>query len=371
MQIRVERLREALGLLKPVVPRKSTLPVVQNTLLKDGKAVATDLETTVILDLPEAEGECLIPHSSALELLRFVPGDELLTIEARDKTVGLSWDGGEASYDVADPADYPPLPDMEPGAEAAVDGNSLVGALTSAVNYCATDESRPVLCGVHLFLGEQVAVGAADGFRLTYQELTMSFPVRETAIIPAGAVKVLGHLWHKAPSPPPLKGSLIEQVTARRELDLALSSDRFRIDFGNVSLIAKLTEGAPPSYLQLLPKEDDITSQGWFLAPDLERAVRRVKDVAKDSSGIVRLNWDEHTLTASATSEDMGKVEANAPMVREATPGRVGLNVSYLLDYLKNRQGVVTIKMGSEYSPVIFRHGQSPLVAIMPMQVQW
>jgi len=299
-----------------------------------------------------------------------VPGDELLTIEQEGKTVDLSWDGGEASYDVAEPDDYPPLPDMEPKAEGTMDGDSLVKALTLAAGYCATETDRPVLSGVHLFLGEQVAVAAADGFRLTYQELPASFPVQESVIIPARAAKMLDHLWHKVPPPPPLKGSLIEQVTAQRELKLALDANRLKVSFGRVSLIAHLIQGTPPSYLQLVPKEEELTSRVDVLAPDFERAVRRVKDVT-GKAGIVRLAWTENALTASAGDKDKGKVEAGVPVVGEAVPGKVALNVSYLLDYLKGRQGVVRMQLKDEHSPVVFRHGQSPLVLIMPMSVQW
>jgi len=371
MKIRVERLREALNLLKPAVPGKATLPVTKNILLGDGRAVATDLEVTVVLDLPEADVSCLIPHRSALELLRYVPGDELLTIEARRGVVNFSWDGGGASYDVPEPEEYPPLPEIKAMAEGTMDGDTLVKALTTAIDYCSTDDKRPVLTGVHLFLGEQVTVAAADGFKMSYQELPVSFPAEETAIIPAQAVKVLAHLWNKAPAPPPLRDSLIEQITAHRDVSLALGDQRLRVSFGRVTLTVKLIEGTPPSYLQLIPKEEEMVSQANVFAPEFERAVRRVANVARDNSNIVRLIWNETALTVTARSEEKGKVEAKVPLVGEATPGKFAVNFNYLLGYLKDRQGVVSIGVKTEQSPVLFRHGQSPLVLLMPMVVQW
>ena len=57
----------------------------------------------------------------------------------------------------------------------------------------------------------------------------------------------------------------------------------------------------------------------------------------------------------------------------EATkPGRVALNVSYLLSYLRGREGVVTMGMQEETSrAVIFEHSSLHQVLIMPMNVQW
>ena len=124
MQIRVDRLRETLKLLQPVVPSKPTLPVLNHVLLKDGQAVATDLEIMAALGLPEVEGECLIPHRSVSELLRYVPGNEMLTVEVQEKVLHLTWEGGKASYDVADPEDYPPVPEVKARAEVQLTGTA-------------------------------------------------------------------------------------------------------------------------------------------------------------------------------------------------------------------------------------------------------
>jgi len=369
MQMWAETLRETLGLLKPVVPRKPTVPVLQNVLLRDGKAVATDMETTVILDLPEADGECLIPHREALELLRYVPGDELVAIEARGKSLQLTWDGGSASYDAAGVKDYPPVAELKATAEASLDGDSLVAALSSMVGYCAAGDDRPVLAGVALFPGERIEVAAGDGFRMAYQQLPMTFPAEDKVVVPRGTIKALAHLWDNIPPAPPVAGSLIEQITARRELQLALGDGRLKIAFGQATIIGQLIKGTPPNFAQLIPAE--VSQEVRFFAPDLERAVRRLKDVARDGSGIVRLTWTETSLTAVAKSDEKGEVRAEVPAQAEGGPGRIALNVSYLLDYLKGREGVVTMGVRGAQDAVILSHGSSPLVLIMPMLVQW
>jgi len=48
MKIRVDKLRANLALLQPVVPKKPTLPVITNVLVKYGLMAATDLENTVM-----------------------------------------------------------------------------------------------------------------------------------------------------------------------------------------------------------------------------------------------------------------------------------------------------------------------------------
>ncbi|MBI4215899.1 MAG: hypothetical protein HY687_00670 [Chloroflexi bacterium] len=112
MKVQVKRLRSILDLLEPVVPKKPTLPVLTNILLKDGRALANNLEVAVALELPEAEGQCLLPSRPAAELLKRVPGDETLSLEQKGKTLHLAWPGGRASYETPEPKDYPPFPEV-------------------------------------------------------------------------------------------------------------------------------------------------------------------------------------------------------------------------------------------------------------------
>ena len=366
--MRVDRLRETLKLVQPVVSKKPTLPVLKNILLKDGEAIATDLDVTVILEFPEAEGEYLIPHHSAQELLKYVPGNELLSIEQSKKRIELSWEGGKASYDAVDPKEYPPVPEVKEKVKGSVDGDSLVSALISVVDYCTTDVSRHMLTGVTLSLGETIEAVAGDGFRMAYQILPISFPAEDRVTIPAHSVGVLGDLWDKVPRDVPLEDSLVSQVTAKRQLELTLGDKILVARFGRVTLLSKLIEGTAPNFSQLIPQDPPLKVR--IFAPELERAVRRVKEIAKDGKGIVRLNWTETAMTVSAKSDEKGSVEAEVPVQTEGGTGRIALNVSYLLDYLKGKEGLVSIGVRGVQDPVLFRHVTSPLVVIMPMNVQ-
>ena len=110
MDIRVQRLRETMELLGPVVPKKPTIASLAGVLLKDGTAMATDLEVAVSVELPEADGACLMPYRPVADLLKHVPGDKTLAVKQEGMQVHLAWPGGRASYETHDPQDYPPLP---------------------------------------------------------------------------------------------------------------------------------------------------------------------------------------------------------------------------------------------------------------------
>ena len=379
MQIRVRKLRENLTLLQSLVPKKPTLEVLSNVLIKDGVITATDLENRVSLRLDEAHGSCLLlPYKSAMEFLKYVPGDELLTVELNEKKLNFSWDSGSASFDTKDAEDYPPLELKEPTSSGLLDGDLLVTALATAVPYCAVDSTRPVLSGVTLYLGNVLQIAGADGFRMSFQSLNLSYlnPVTKTIVIPAGTIAILQDLWKKEPSQVGLAGDLISQITAKREVELNLYGEEnintMEMKFGRVTLVSRLIAGNPPDHLSLLNNfEEPIKVR--FMGPDMYNAVRRVRGLAKEAAGIARLVWDESRMTVSAVSGSSGgEVKAVFPVEASSTPGRIAININYLTDYFADKPGMVTMgKSSNTGAPALFHYGNRPIVAVMPMQVQW
>src|SRR4030043_55502 len=148
MQVRVNRLREVLTLLKPIVPRKPTLPILKYISFKNGKAMATDLETLAIIPMHEADIDCLLPFTELEKMLQFIQGGETMEIVPRDRVISLKWSEGRTTFGANDPKDYPDSPEFKPKAEGLIDTDALIPAMMSVLPYAATEEDRPVLTGV-------------------------------------------------------------------------------------------------------------------------------------------------------------------------------------------------------------------------------
>jgi DNA polymerase-3 subunit beta len=389
MQIRVDKLRKNLALVQTAVPRKPTKPVLSQVCLKEGQLTATDLETTVSIDLPEAQGAAfLLPFKAVMEVLKYVPGDEMLNLELTPKPnsqgqlIKLSWKSGSAAYESKDIQDYPEIAVKEVKTEGYLNGDRLVEALTSALPYCATVATRPIFTGVTLYLGNVLQVAGADGFRLSYQSLNLSYPGEERIVIPAATVGILERLWQKEPAPAGLADNLISQITQVRQLQLSLGDytqgteevpavpTNVRLRFGNITLIGKLIQGTPPDHLQALNNfQEPIKAR--LMAPELYNAVRRMQGIAEDNTGIVRLQWTDSQMTVSARSEKTGEVDATFPIAPGSQPGRIALNVTYLLDYLAGKEGLITLGKAEGNAPALFHYGAWPIVAIMPLEVKW
>jgi len=370
LEIQVTRMRDLLDLFKPVVPKKSSIKSTAYICFREGKAMATDLETMITASCPEATGQepLLLPFASLSEMLKYVPGTEMLQIAIDNKMAKLTWHDGNASYPVEDPKDFPiPSPDLKASAEGDLDGDTLVPAMLAALPYTATETTRPVLNGISLTLGNPVEVDAADGFRLAHQVLGLSFPVEEKVVIPAKAVSIIGHIFAKTPREPSASDSLIKAITARRSLHVGLIDGKIKVDFGKAySVLARLAEGTFPNILQLLPKGEPIL-QSQVFAPQFEAAVRRLKGVAKDGKGIIRLDFANDTIKLSATGDDQ-EVSATLNTINsQGGPHSVGLDVKYLLEYFSKKEGIVIISRYDDSGPVSFQYQKSPRVLVMPM----
>jgi len=372
VDIQISKFREVLGLLKPVVPRKSKVASLTNIMLKDRQAVATDLETMVIVPVPEVDVACLLPYADIVKMLQYTPGNEYLHIESGNGKVSLKWSEGSSSFVSGDILDFPAVPQFVPVAEASLNSDVLIPALVSVLPYVATDEKRPVLAGVTLVLGEPVEVAAGDGFRLAYQVMDLSFPQNITAILPASSVTALELLWEKTPRTPPHSDSLVPVVTAKKLVMIGADGQRgLRFVFGDAATaVVKLIEGSPPEWLKLIPK-DTPAYQTHLMARDLELAVRRAAKLAKAGSDIIRMVFTDDAVQVSARHGEEQVESSVKTWASQGTPSRVGLNVAYLLEYLKGKDGVVTISLNAGEAPALFQYQKQPRVLIMPMRVEW
>lgn len=371
IEVKVKKLRETLALLAPVIPKKSALPVLEHFLLQDGKAIATDLEEYVSLELPEAREPILLPRKVE-DFLKLIPGDTVAKITQDNAGVTVLCGVTSSTFltDKLSAEDYPTTPE-EPGISIRMDGDKLVEALSMALTYAAREDSRPVLTGVALVMEEQGACACgADGYRLLCKEVPGTFSTPRTVVIPARTVKVLEGLWKKIDHAvnPAVDALLAELALSKRLIALGFSGYRMVAKFGPVAITSQLIQGTFPNFRQLIPK--DLTKKVKVYAPDFCMAVRQVKDVASDGSGIVRMEWTENTMKVNAQSGEKGTVETEFRVSVTGGPGRIAINCKYLLEYLKERQGMVEMGTTTPSSPVLFLDGRCQVV-LMPMFAKW
>jgi DNA polymerase III sliding clamp (beta) subunit (PCNA family) len=315
----------------------------------------------------------LLPYSSIAEMLKYVPGSDILKVELKGKMVFLSWSNGSASYPTEDFADFPILPELNARAEGLIDGDILIPAMLAALPYTAEDNTRPVLSGVTVVLGTPIEIAAGDGFRMCHKALGLSFPLEEKIIIPRQGVAMLDHVFAKTPrTPPATAASLVKVVTAKRQLRMSIiGENKLRLDFGtSASVVINLIAGKPPEWLALIPKGEPML-QSQIFAPQLEAAVKRVRIIAKEGNDAVRMEFADGKLKVSAKGGDQEISTTIDTVHTQGDATRIAINQKYVLGYVSGKQGIITFSKYTESGPAVFEDQRSPRMIVMPMVVTW
>ena len=366
--------QRGLNVVSRAVASRSTLPQTAHIhIATDGdklKLAATNLEIAItnwIAAEVEEEGAITIPARLLTEFVGSLPAAPIaLSVAPRSRQAQIVCARNEATISGMDAEDFPPIPTISDGQVIRLEPGALREAIEHVVFAAATDDSRPVLTGVHLKIAEdQLTLAAADGFRLAVYHVTTAEAPAETVevIIPARALQELSRLLADREEPVAL------------EINSARSTALFRLS--DVELTAQLIQGTFPAYDQLIPKEyqtSAILDAGEFL-----REVRTAAVFARDGSGIVRLQLaaaesGPGKLTISARAEEQGDHEGTMDADVEGEDAKIAFNSRYLQDVLQVLGGGrLALQSNGPSNPGVLRPEGSDnyIHVIMPMFVQW
>ncbi|MYE32151.1 MAG: DNA polymerase III subunit beta [Chloroflexi bacterium] len=374
LTVQQEDMNRGLSAVARAVPTRSTLPITNNILLEadDDQLTlsATDAETIAItyrIASGIAEpGTITLPSRLLSDFVATLPPQPIeIALAERSRQVSLSCARNEASIGGQAADEFPPIPPVEEGDTIQLDADALRRSINQVAFAAATDDSRPVLTGVHFALRDgSLRLAAADGFRLAVNtiEVGENSGDRE-AIVPARALNELARL--------------LPEVTETISVTFNPAGTQVLFDLGHATLVAQLIQGTFPNYEQLIPSSHATTTEvsvGEFM-----RETRIASIFARDGSGIVRLiaspgEGSTGRLTVTARAEEVGNNEGEIDALVDGEEARIAFNSRYLIEVLGALDtDRVAIETSSPSSPGVLRPvGNDDYVhVVMPMFVQW
>ncbi|MCK9486427.1 MAG: DNA polymerase III subunit beta [Dehalococcoidia bacterium] len=370
-----EDLHRGLSAVSRAIPARTTLPITQHVLVEaaDGQITlsATDAETiaityTIQADVEES-GSITMPSRLLADFVATLPRLPIsMTLAERSRQVSLACARNTASIGGMDPDDFPPIPTVQGNTPISIEATRLRQGINQTHFAAATDDSRPVLTGVHFaFKDKQLRLAAADGFRLSVHTMDIESDVDRTAIVPARALGELGRL-------------LQEVAGGDVEITFNQTGTQVQFDVGHARLIANLIQGTFPNYDQLIPATSGTRTE--VNVSDFMRETRIASIFARDGSGIVRVvavpgeGNDPGRLLITARAEEVGDNEGILDAVIEGQESKIAFNGRYLTDVLNVIDtDRVAIETTSPSSPGVLRPvGDDRFIhVVMPMFVQW
>ncbi|MGD2184447.1 DNA polymerase III subunit beta [Lusitaniella coriacea] len=288
-------------------------------------------------------GRLALPGKLLDELVARLPdGDVVLEALQSDnsddttpRAVTLTYSGGRCQLQTLDPEEYPQLPRVA-GTSVVLNPDVLREGIAQTAWSASTDETRQVLCGIHIVLsGNQLELASLDGSRLSV--FSSSVPDRENAetfevTIPVSALREVQRLLDGSNG---FSSPNIETAEPQTSQPVTLSYEpgQLSVELTQMTLASRALEGAFPDYHSLLP--DRFQRQLIAAKKPLLNALERLAlFVGKDSYIQWSVEGNSQTLTLS-TCQGAGEVVESLPVRFEGEDFRTGFNLYYLRQALK------------------------------------
>lgn len=355
-----KNLRIALNVVEKIVSKNTSLPVLNNVLLKTEngrmKISATNLEmgiNYIIGAKIDEAGEITVPARIFSDFINNLT-DEKIYLTVRNNILHINSDNYKTQILGFSAKDFPIIPKIKNGATYTLPARALKNCLMSVLDSVATSEARPELSGVFFSFSNNKAVFAAtDSFRLAEKTIDIKTDQGLSAIIPRNTVAEL------------------VRITSEIEGDLNIRSADNQIVFFNedFELVSRLIDGSYPDYKKVIPEK-----AASKVLVDKEKLERNIRLAGLFSSNIsdIKLNCLEDKMFVLAKNSGRGEIETSIESILKNNPFDVSLNFHYLLDGLKiiNADKVLVEFTGTS-SPLVIRPAEEKeglVYLIMPLR---
>jgi DNA polymerase-3 subunit beta len=331
LSVMQENLARGLQVVSRAVSTRSTLPVLNNVLLRteDGglKLTATNLEIGITYWVPgkiDTGGATTVPARLLTDIVAGLPANERVDLELQaQETLRIQAGRFETRVKGIDAEEFPAIPTAGERPTTRVPQNVLRQALGEVTFAAATD--------------------AADNYRIAVKTITVLDPVEETSVVvPARSLHELSRVLSDTDE----------------TVDVVLSPSRNQILFHleGIDLVSRLIDGQFPNYQQVLPK--GFTTKATVDRDQLLAAVRLASLIASSSANIVKLQVGKDAdlgVTVSAAA-DVGDNKSEVEAKVEGDGTTIAFNARYLMDVLVNVDAdQFSIELNGPLSPGVFR----------------
>ena len=352
LSVMQENLARGLQVVSRAVSTRSTLPVLNNVLLRteEGglKLTTTNLEIGItywVSGKIDIGGSVTVPARLLTDIVGGLPANERVDLKLQaQETLHIKAGRFETHIKGIDAEEFPAIPTAGDRPTTRVAQNALREALDEVTFAAASDEARPILTGVLAkFEGDQLTLAAADNYRIAVKTIKILDAVEETGVVvPARSLHELSRVLSETDDP----------------IDIVLSPSRNQILFHleGIDLVSRLIDGQFPNYQQVLPKSHTTTAT--VDRDQLLKAVKLAGLIASSSANIVKLHIGKEAeagITVSAAA-DVGDNRSEVEAQVEGDGTTIAFNAKYLLDVLQNVPAEqFSIELNGPLSPGVFR----------------
>jgi DNA polymerase III subunit beta len=360
-----EKLQDAYQTVAPVVPARSTKPIVQNVKIEAGPdgtfLLGTDIEISIRVQADgiavDKPGEAVLHNSRFGSILR-ESNDETLTLDSDESGVKIKGTRSTFKLPSEDPREFPASPAFKQSAYHLVSAPLLRDVIRRTAYATDQESHRFALGGVLLeFSPTEITAVGTDGRRM--------------AVMKCAAQAVGGHDPKDATTIVPARAtSIIERALADEtgECMLALQGSSLIVKSERTTISARLLEGKFPRWRDVFPQRSDVLRVEAPAGP-LFAAIRQAAITTDEESQGIDFAFSEGTLTLAAEAAQTGASHVELPIAYSGEPLTICLNHKFLGQFFRvlNPESNVSIELQSAESAAVFSTEDGYRYVLMPL----
>ena len=302
------------------------ITVTENSITLTGSDSDISIENEISTDdsnyelLIDEPGSIVLPARFFSEIIKRLP-ESTFTIEVNEH-FQATITSGQTEYQVngVDADNYPHLPEIDTNEQLTIPADIMKQVINQTVIAVSTQESRPLLTGVHLTIknGELHAV-ATDSHRLSQRKVKLSGAedIDYDIIVPGRSLVELSRM--------------IADSTGSLEIQIA--ENQILFNFDNTAFYSRLLEGMYPDTDRLIPQssETEIELNAVSLLHAIERA-SLLSHEGRNNVVKLSLNSENQTAVLSSNSPEGGNIEEELQF--DKLTGN-DIEISFNPDYMK------------------------------------
>jgi DNA polymerase III subunit beta len=372
MKLTIERaaLLKALGHVQSAVERRNTIPILSNVLLsadRDSLSFsATDLDMEIVdqaLAQVDQPGQITAPAHTLYEIVRKLPDGADVSLSFTGEDPRLTVQAGRSRFNlpVLPAGDFPVMSSDGLSGQVGVDVTELLRLIDKTRFAISTEETRYYLNGLYLHTvtegGQQkLRAVATDGHRLALAEMPAPEGSAGTpgVIVPRKTIAEARRLLEDA----------------GESIDLAVSPQKVRFEFGQAALTSKVIDGSFPDYSRVIPKDNNrvmMVDNKMFAA-----AVDRVATISAEKSRSVRMSIEPGRMVLTVRNMEAGQAVEELEIDYDGEAFELSFNARYLLDVTDQITAEqAEFRFGGPNDPALVLDPKDPDVqyVLMPLRV--
>ena len=359
-------LDEALNIVNKAITPNTTLPVLNNILLKaEGKKLlfsATNLDIAIQHSIPadiRSEGAITVPAKLITAYISLLKDEKIEATLGDGNTLTLSSTSSQTKIKGISADEFPVIPKVPKENTVIVSVKDLNSAITQTVFAASANSSRPVLSGVLFDLDrDSLKIVATDSYRLAERKIHLKekTSISLQSVVPSRTIVELGKILSKA---------------QEESLEINLTKNQVLFTVGTIELTSRLIEGKFPDYEKIIPKS--TKTKITVSTEDLSLVIKRVSLFARENNNSIKVAaTNDGKLIVSTEETKIGEEKAEVMVKVDGENNKIALNAQYLLDVLTFIQAdKVLLEIDDKLAPAVIKPAENKdyVYIIMPLKI--